>query len=80
MPHISVKLVPGKSEEQKTRLAEAIVRDVMNILNSEEEAISVAMEEIQPQDWTEKVYRPDIDAKWSHLYQKPGYNPLENKS
>ena len=34
------------------------------------------MEEVKPQDWTEKVYKPDIRGKWNELYQKPGYDPL----
>src|SRR6266446_4966859 len=33
MPHVIVKLWPGKSEQQKTRLAEAITKDVMNTLH-----------------------------------------------
>jgi hypothetical protein len=28
-------------------------------------------------DWTEKVYKPDIQDKWDKLYKKPGYNPFE---
>jgi 4-oxalocrotonate tautomerase len=55
MPHVVVKLVPGKSEEQKTRLAEQIAKDVMDVLNYGEEAVSVAFEEVAPQDWAEKV-------------------------
>ena len=52
MPHVIVKLWPGKSEQQKTRLAEAL----MNILHYGEESVSVAMEEIKPGEWAEKVY------------------------
>ena len=33
MPHVIVKLWPGKSEDQKRRLAEAITKDVMAVLN-----------------------------------------------
>ena len=33
MPHVIVKLWPGKSEQQKRRLAEAITQDVMKVLN-----------------------------------------------
>jgi phenylpyruvate tautomerase PptA (4-oxalocrotonate tautomerase family) len=29
MPHIVVKMYPGRNEEAKARLAEAIVREVM---------------------------------------------------
>jgi 4-oxalocrotonate tautomerase len=60
MPHVIVKLWPGKSEQQKTRLAEEITKDVMKVLNHGEESVSVAIEEIKPQDWAEKVYKPDI--------------------
>jgi 4-oxalocrotonate tautomerase len=63
MPHVVVKLVPGKLEEQKTRLAEEIAKDVMNVLNYGEAAVSVAFEEVKPQDWAEKVYKPEIHGK-----------------
>jgi len=76
MPHVIVKLWPGKSEEQKARLAEAITRDVMDILNYGEESVSIALEEVEPQDWTDKVYKPDIRDKWNTLYKTPGYDPL----
>jgi len=51
MPHVIVKLWPGKSEEQKKRLAEAITRNVMDTLHYGEKSVSVAMEEITPADW-----------------------------
>ena len=73
MPHVIVKLWPGKSEEQKTRLAEEITQDVMRVLNYGEESVSVALEEINPQDWAEKVYKPDIVNNAEKLYKKPGY-------
>ena len=74
MPHVIVKLCPGKSEEQKNRLAEAITKNVMDILNYGEESVSVAMEEIKLGDWVAKVYRPDIKNKPDNLYKKPGYD------
>lgn len=73
MPHVIVKLWPGKSEKQKTRLAEEIAKDVMEVLHYGEESVSVAFEEVKSQDWAEKVYRPDIQGKWDKLYKKPGY-------
>jgi 4-oxalocrotonate tautomerase len=74
MPHVIVKLWPGKSEQQKNRLAEAIIKNVMDILHYGEESVSVAMEEVNSQDWIEKVYRPDIRNQWDKLYKKPGYD------
>ena len=73
MPHIIVKLWPGKSEQQKTRLAEAITKDVMNTLHYGEESVSVAFEEIPAQEWAEKVYKPEILNHPEKLYKKPGY-------
>lgn len=77
MPHVIVKLWPGKSDQQKTNLAEAITKNVMDILHYGEESVSVALEEIKSQDWTEKVYKPDIQDKWDKLYKKPGYDPSD---
>ena len=55
MPHVIVKLYPGRSEEQKIKLASEIVKDVVTIANCEEKSVSVAFEEIDEEDWTEKV-------------------------
>ena len=57
MPHVIVKLLAGRSEQQKTRLAEKIVKDVVAIARCDEQSVSVAIEEIQPEDWAEKVYK-----------------------
>lgn len=73
MPHVIVKLWPGKSEEQKAQLAEEIVKDVTNVLNYGDESVSVAIEEVKREDWAEKVYRPDIVTNSEKLYKKPGY-------
>ena len=73
MPHVIVKLWPGKSEQQKRRLAAAITKDVASVLNYGDESVSVALEEIAAAEWGEKVYRPDIVEKAATLYKKPGY-------
>ena len=46
MPHVIVKLWPGKTEAQKSKLADALTRDVMEILNYGEESVSVGIEEV----------------------------------
>lgn len=73
MPHVIVKLWPGKSEQQKARLAAKIAEDVMEVLHYGDESVSVAIEEIRAEDWAERVYRPDIVNAPGKLYQKPGY-------
>ncbi len=39
--------------------------------------VSVAFEEIDKNDWPEKVYKPDIIEKKENLYIEPGYNPFK---
>jgi 4-oxalocrotonate tautomerase len=73
MPHVIVKLWPGKSEQQKARLAEKIAKDVMDILTYGEESVSVGFEEVESRDWKEQVYKPDIQDRWNRIYKKPGY-------
>jgi 4-oxalocrotonate tautomerase len=71
MPHVIVKLYPGRSEEQKQRLADAIAKDVQEIVVCPAGVISVAIEEVPAAEWQEKVYEPDILAKPQMLYKKP---------
>ena len=74
MPHVIVKLWPGKSERQKRQLAESISNVVEEVLGYEEESVSVGIEEVPAGDWAEKVFKPDIQEKADTLYKKPGYS------
>jgi len=74
MPHVLVKLYAGRTDQQKIKLAEAITKAVMSTLKLGEESISVAVEDIAPAQWTEKVYKLDI-LNNPKLYKKPGYDP-----
>jgi 4-oxalocrotonate tautomerase len=73
MPHVIVKLWPGKSNRAKAKLAEEITRAMMTTLDYGEESVSVALEEVASKDWTEKVYKPDILGRPETIYKKPGY-------
>lgn len=75
MPHVVVKLWPGKSDDQKRRLTDAIVEDVASILGYDRGSVSVGMEEVAPGEWMSGVYAPDIANKWDSLTHKPGYGP-----
>ena len=76
MPHVIVKLWPGKSDQQKQKLANAITKAIGEVLHYGEESVSVGFEEIAAKDGTEKVYKPDILGKKSTLYKQPGYEPF----
>ena len=73
MPHVIVKLWAGQSDQQKRRLADEVTKAVMKALAAPEDLISVAIEDVDPGDWTEKVYKPDIIGHPDQIYKKPGY-------
>ncbi len=75
MPHVIVKLWPGKTEAQKLELSDAIVRDVTATLQYGDEAVSVGFEEVLPAEWSARVYGPDIQSRWDTLTKRPGYGP-----
>jgi len=76
MPHVIVKMYKGRSDQQKKELADKIAQDVIAVTECKERSVSVAIEEFDPADWTEKVYRPDILEGKGDLIKKPGYDPI----
>jgi 4-oxalocrotonate tautomerase len=76
MPHVIIKMYPGRTEEQKKKLVKAITDSIIKIIAVDEKVISIAVEDVSPEEWAEKVYRPDILEKQNTLYKKPGYNPF----
>jgi 4-oxalocrotonate tautomerase len=76
VPHVIVKLASGRSKQQKARLTEDIVRAVMAHANVPEPSVSVSIEDVEPKDWADQVYTPDIVGKWDSLSKKPGYDPF----
>ena len=67
MPHVIVKLWPGKSEKQKAKLAEEITRAVITVLNYGEESVSVAMEEVEPNGWTRSISQRSSASRHSFI-------------
>lgn len=72
MPHIIVKLWPGRNDEIKNKLAKRIAHTVAEELNVDMEDVSVAIEEISREEWGEKVYKAEIKEN-PNIYHKPGY-------
>lgn len=73
MPHLVVKLLPGRDEALKSRLADALARTVIDTLGVGPETISVGIEEVAPEAWKSAVLDPEIRGKLPTLYRKPGY-------
>lgn len=55
MPHIAIKMYPGRDEEKKKNLAEMTRDLVMKELNMDAKYISVSVEEVQQEKWESEV-------------------------
>lgn len=75
MPHVTVKLYPGRSEAQKRDLAERITAALTGALGSTEASISIAIEDVPAEDWAGQVFDREIRPNLDTLYKKPGYQP-----
>ncbi len=73
MPHITVHIRTGTTEQTKQDLAQAITQQVVAITHCEAQAVSVAIAEVEPSNWKKQVYDPLIQGAHETLYTKPGY-------
>lgn len=77
MPHVHIKMIAGRTQQQKQALAKATTEALISTLGSTEDSVSVAIEDIAKDDWTAAVYVPDIQGKSELIYKRPGYDPHE---
>ena len=73
MPHISVKMIEGRSEEQKKELAKALEKARTDTLGCSSQWVTVSIDDYNGKEWQE-VFKNDIEGS-SHLYKKPQYDP-----
>ena len=55
MPHINVKMFPGRDDEKKKDLADKLLQCAQEALGCPAEALSVSVEDVAPEDWTRDV-------------------------
>jgi len=73
MPHIKIKLIEGKTEEQKQKLAKELVKAAQEVIGYGDESYSVTIEDFTWEEWKNNVYPKDIIGKRNVLFKKPGY-------
>ncbi|WP_312209906.1 tautomerase PptA [Pseudescherichia sp.] len=75
MPHIDIKCFPRDlTDEQKTALADDITAAIVRHLNSKVSSVSVALSQVQPEDWKAQVWDREIAPQMAELIKKPGYD------
>ena len=73
MPHVIVKLWPGKSEQQKKKLAAELTKAATSMLHYGAESVSVGIEEVPARDlrrFTSRTFLPS-----EKRYKEFGYDP-----
>ncbi|MCQ2467387.1 MAG: tautomerase family protein [Clostridia bacterium] len=73
MPHIEIKCYPGRSEEVKKALADKIAVDVVEMLGVGEKSVSIAITEVDKENWKKDVWDVSIAPDMDKLYVKPDY-------
>ena len=75
MPHIAVKMLQGRTEEQKKRLAAALVRTLTEELGCSDHYVTCTIEDYDARQWQD-VFRSDIaDKPKDKDYKKAEYDP-----
>ena len=77
MPHVVLKMIEGRSEEQKQAVTAEITKAVMSALGCAESSVSVAILDVGKEQWTDQVYVPDIQQQQALIYKQPGYDPFK---
>lgn len=74
MPHVDIKCFPRDlNDEQKTALATDIAEVIIRHLNSKPGSISVALNEVNPDEWKTQVWDTQIAPQAETLIRKPEY-------
>lgn len=73
MPHFAIKLIEGKTYEQKQKLAQELVKAAQNVLGMGDDSYSVSVEDFTKDEWKNEVYPNEIMGKKEILIKEPGY-------
>ncbi|MEF2879438.1 MAG: tautomerase family protein [Blautia sp.] len=73
MPHVNIKCYPGRTKEQKQLLAERITKDIVEIFNTDEKNVSIAIQDIPQDQWDKEVWDKEIIPQKDFLYKNPEY-------
>lgn len=75
--HVVAEMHSGRTGARKQALADVITRALVEFADAVESSVSIRIEDVDPDDWAEAVYRPEILAMRSKLIRRPGYDPFE---
>lgn len=74
MPHISVKMMKGRTEEQKKALALALEKTLSETLGCSTTWVTVSIEDYNGEQWQE-VFKKEVTENKEHIYKDAQYDP-----
>ena len=74
MPHISVKMIEGRTEEQKKALADALEKALSETLGCSTQWVTLSIEDYNGKQWQE-VFKKEVTDNEKNLYKKTQYDP-----
>lgn len=75
MPHVDIKYFSRDlTPEQRQAFADDIAEVVIKHLASKPESVSVALQQVQPDNWKSQVWETEIAPNIETLARKPGYS------
>lgn len=66
MPYIAIKSYP-KDEETKKKIVEKINEAFLEVWGCRPEAVTISLEEVTPEEWQEKVAKPEIETNMDKM-------------
>ena len=66
MPYIAIKCYP-KDDATKREAVERINQLFLEVWGCPHEALTISVEEVQPENWVEQVVKPEIEPKMEHM-------------
>ena len=73
MPHISLNMLKGRTEEQKKLAVEKLSKALIEAIGCSDTHISVSVDDYTALEWQD-VFKKEIEEN-PNLYKKPGYDP-----
>lgn len=74
MPHVEIKCYAGRTDEQKKECAAKIAEVLAETMGCKLSSVSVAIKDVAPDEWKEKVWDAAIVPDEKFLYKKPEYS------
>ncbi|NLK69809.1 MAG: 4-oxalocrotonate tautomerase [Clostridiales bacterium] len=75
MPHISIKMLKGRTDEQKALAVKKLTDALCDALGCSERHVSVSVEDFTAQEW-QNVFAEEI-ANNPAVMKKPEYDPKD---